>query len=479
MEKVCVVICNWNKVQDVLNCAESVFKSSYTHFDVVVVDNGSDPHVLQEVKAKLPSQVILLENAENRGGSAGFNRGLRYALEQGGYGSIWLLDNDVIVDSHCLEELLKELRSSEKNGMIGSLILQWHFPDLIQELGAQFDPQNYTFRLLLRNKSIQNAPPESIVVDYVAACSLIVDVKKLQQIGLMDEQFFIYFDDVEWCQRFKEAGYGVRATPHAKVWHKGGGGAKSNSIPRYYEWRNKIYFFLQSIYSEDELDQFIDRFLVHNLFTLFYGTLRQGKINAFKSVLWATMDAFSGKMGKIQSEKILPLDTNVFGSFATEALEKIEIIADVSCNFKVLQNFLTMQTKLTRPVPFYKKDMHMAESFESLLTVTPLHEMTFEHGVLIICDHILSLPSSLEEELAPILSQKGEQVYYLDDYSNLCKGYHEMSVMRQNYVSLAEFLKKDLRKVLKNFIVHRSQLASCRGSALLSAPFLSAFLPRE
>lgn len=122
----------------------------------------------------------LLENQTNKGAGGGFNSGMRYALDRGIYDSVWLLDNEVIVDPSCLTELIKELRRSENTAIVGAITLRTDFPDQVTELGVYFDQHEFDFHHFLRGYSLSTLNTPAIPVDYVATCCLIADAKKLK-----------------------------------------------------------------------------------------------------------------------------------------------------------------------------------------------------------------------------------------------------------------------------------------------------------
>ncbi len=426
-EKVCVVICNWNKVQDLLDCVESVLKSNYSNFDIVVVDNGSEPQHLSEIKKLLPSKVHLIENPINVGGAGGFNLGIQYALNQKIYDSLWILDNDIIVDPDCLSQLIHELRTSEKNGIVGSMILRMDFPDKLQELGAYIDPKECSVNLYMRNYTVSNVKPQPITVDYVPACSLLVDAAKLKNVGLMDQNYFLYFDDADWCVRFKSAGYDIRATPLAKVWHKAGGANKTSSIPIYYYWRNMIHFFLQNVSTQEQMDSYIDHLLIDKVFTALFVSQKTGKINAFKTLLYAVIDGLSGIRGKIKEDKILPLDHNKFGNYFTDSIQDLVIISGDIDKFDSLDAFIKAQ-----------KDLKTLNS--------PRSENTPSY--IFLCKHILKEPNPREETFHAL----GDDVYFIDPFNNLMKGFQIMKEARNEYHELVELFKTDYRDKIRNII---------------------------
>ena len=138
MKRVGAVICNFNKKEDVLNCIQSVLESKYTDYDLYVVDNASSDGSAEAIREKYGSQVTVLVNAENLGGSGGFNTGLRKALEKG-YEYLYCLDNDVLVDENAMGELVAFLDTHPGSGMAGSRVYHMENPGVIQQFGQIVD----------------------------------------------------------------------------------------------------------------------------------------------------------------------------------------------------------------------------------------------------------------------------------------------------------------------------------------------------
>lgn len=433
-EKVCAVICNWNRVDELIACIESVLKSDFSNFDLVVVDNGSDPEILFEIKKRIPTSVILLENETNEGVGGGFNRGMRYALDHGIYHSIWLLDNDVIVDPTCLTELIKELRKSENNAIIGAITLEMGFPDQVIELGAYFNQKEFDFHYHLRNHSFSTVNTSSISVDYVAACCLVVDTHKLRLIGLIDEAYFLYYDDIEWCLRFKNAGYDVRATPHAKVWHHARSKNKKNYSPLYYAWRNKTHFFLHNVNSDTDINAFIDQFLIKSVLPILFTTLKLGKTNAYNTILYAVIDAFSGVRGKIKEERLLPLDRCIYGCDFIDEIQEMILICNPQIDADLIQPFLKAQKHLSTITHY--GNHNKGQLTQELIKSNALTPSSEKAKILILCGHVLTQPNVYEDSLHAFLLKQDESVYFIDPFSNVVHGYSKIKQLRDEYHTL-------------------------------------------
>jgi GT2 family glycosyltransferase len=430
-EKVCVVICNWNKVQELLDCVESVLKLNYSNFDIVVVDNGSDPQYGLEVKKNLHPSITLIKNEKNEGVAAGFNRGMHDALDRGIYDSILILDDDVIVDPECLPELVKELRKSPDNAIIGPMVLWMNFPELLQEFGAFFDREEILDYFHMRYCPISKVGNQVISVDYVMACCLLVDVAKLKKVGLMDPGYFWYCDDADWCMQFKRFGYEVKATSSAKVWHKGAGANKTSGTPRYYYWRSIIYFYLHNMDSDRDFERYVDKFLIQRVLGALFITLKTGKIQSFKTILKGITDGFCGVRGKLKENIVFPLDPCKYGTDFTDIITNLIVISDSNVPDDSIQPFLKMQKQLVQPVTYY--GAHHRNEQELLKNVSQESE---SKTILVLCAHILTKPNQYEEVLHDLLLEKGNTVYFIDLFENLVQGFAKVKQIREQYKAL-------------------------------------------
>lgn len=320
MSKLAVIICNYNKEDYIVNCIKSVRKSSFRNLDLYVVDNASMDNSVEMINKNFKNEINLIINKENLGGSGGFNTGLKEVIDKG-YDYIMLLDNDVILHEDAISELVKFLENNKEYGMVGSLILSIDNPDVIQELGADIDFQNYTINPFFKGGNKEGAP-ELIECDYVPACSLIVRGEALKKVGLMNEENFIYWDDIEWGYKFKLNGYKVGAYSKSIVWHKMGAATKENTFATYYFWRNRIKFFLN--YLEESKVQDFCRKIFNNVFNAIFMCNYQGKYSQAITIMEAIEDALNGELGKGKSARIKKIEK--LDDKLKQILESINIV---------------------------------------------------------------------------------------------------------------------------------------------------------
>lgn len=308
MKKVGIVICNYNKEDAVLDCIQSILESKFTDYDLYVVDNASTDQSVQKIKEKYSTDVVLIENAENLGGSGGFNAGLRTAYEKG-YPYLMCVDNDAMLDENAIGNLYDFLESHQEAGMAGAKIYHLEAPQYVQQFGQKIDFENFCTEVNYFNEIEDGTMPEFLYTDSVAACALMVRRSVIDQIGFMPEENFLYWDDTEWCYLCNRAGYKVASVGNAKALHAMGAKKETvNTFPTYYAWRNWITFFAKYV-EESDMERMVTTFL-NSMFQIVYEGLHNGEENRAKTVMMAYDDAIHGITGKAGPNRIFDLDFN-------------------------------------------------------------------------------------------------------------------------------------------------------------------------
>ena len=261
---VLVIIVTWNKKQYVLDLLATIGTLDYPTYalDILVVDNASTDGTVEALNATYPD-INLICTHENIGGTGGFNAGLQWAFEQPPehYKYIWLLDNDVLVHHHALKELVALLEDKPDVAVAGSTMMQLDYPWRINEMGAfverggkagqlklhrHLEPvlawQGYFASELLTvdadlTKHLIHCQP-FMDVEYVAAASLLVRAGVAKEAGLWRD-YFIHFDDVEWCLRIANMGHRIVVSAKSLIWHLSAI-AKVPTWVLYYDNRNML-----------------------------------------------------------------------------------------------------------------------------------------------------------------------------------------------------------------------------------------------
>ncbi len=239
---VALIILNWNNAPDTLACLDSVSRLDYPNYHVLAVDNGSTDDSVACIRAAYPG-IELLETGENLGYAGGNNVGIRHALvREAEY--LCILNNDVVVAPDFLPPLLSALRDGPQVGVATPLVAEMREPERVWALGSQVDWRTGTVRRLHAGGSVQalrqSAP---FAVDAAAGAAMLVRNDVFQRVGFMDESFYLYYEETDWCLRVQRAGYRIVAVPASVVWHKVSATLGDTSpVIDYYMLRNQLRF---------------------------------------------------------------------------------------------------------------------------------------------------------------------------------------------------------------------------------------------
>lgn len=307
MKQIGIVICNYNKKDDVLACIRSVLESKFQDYDIYVVDNASVDGSAEAISNTYGEQVTLLVNQENLGGSGGFNTGLR-AVFQKGYPYLMCVDNDALLDENAVGNLLAFLQEHPETGIAAAKIYHREAPDYVQQFGQKIDFENFCTDVTYLNAYEDGSMPEYVYTDAVAACALMIRRSVIEKIGFMPEENFLYWDDTEWCYLCNRAGWKVASVGNAMALHAMGAKKElENTFPTYYAWRNWLRFFMR--YTEPEEWEAMAGTFLDSMFQIVYEGLHKGEKNRTRTVMLAYDDALHGVTGKAGENRIFTLDT--------------------------------------------------------------------------------------------------------------------------------------------------------------------------
>ncbi len=240
--KVVIILLNWNGSTDTLSCLESLEKVDYPNFETLVIDNGSTDTSVEVLRRAYPS-VRLLETGQNLGFVGGNNVGLEWARGIGADYAL-LLNNDTEVDPDFLRLLVHAAESSPKVGITGPSIYFFDEPDTFWSAGGRIDwKQGITSMVGINQVERGQYGKDPRAVDFVTGCALLIKMSVVEQVGMLDPRFFLYYEETEWCVRVQQAGYRILHVPCAKIWHKISPVAREASpMVHYYMTRNRLLF---------------------------------------------------------------------------------------------------------------------------------------------------------------------------------------------------------------------------------------------
>ena len=213
--KVSVIILTCNGIKHIFNCLESVYKSTYQNYEVIVVDNGSRDGTPELINKEFP-QVKLILNKKNFGFTGGNNIG----IEQVTGDVVFLLNDDTKIHPDLINTLVEELESSSEIGIVGPKIYFMNEPEKIWFAGGKIDwikSDSFHLGRDLTDKELINDLKKE--VDFITGCALMIKREVIEKIDLLDNRFFAFYEDADWCKKAKKAGYKVVYIPFGGVWH--------------------------------------------------------------------------------------------------------------------------------------------------------------------------------------------------------------------------------------------------------------------
>lgn len=216
---VTIVVLNWKRAPETIACLASLAAAQLDGAAVLVVDNGSGDGSVARIRAAFPAQEII-ELPENRGYAGGNNAGIRAALARGA-AAVLLLNNDTRVAPDFLAPLLWELNRHGHVAAVSSAVLRMDHPEILDVAFLSI----YFGHGIVRHHGVNALPGQGfsscVDVDVAVGCSVLLNAGALRAVGLLDEAYFAYHEEVDWCFRAHQQGFRVLYQPLSRVWHGG------------------------------------------------------------------------------------------------------------------------------------------------------------------------------------------------------------------------------------------------------------------
>jgi GT2 family glycosyltransferase len=241
LPRVSIIVLNWNSYDVTAECLLSLRKLEYANTEVVLVDNGSRDSSAEQIQQNFP-EVRLIRNAENLGFPGGNNVGIRDVLERG-TDYLLLLNNDTVVAPDFLRELLRVAENDPRVGILNPKIYFVEPADRLWHGGARYKPWWSFPKIAGLNKRDDGSYNRTEEVPFITGCAFLIKSEVVKKIGLLDEMFFLGFEDLDWSLRAIAAGYKAMFVPGAVIWHKSAHDTKKNlgkPVKDFYYVRNSV-----------------------------------------------------------------------------------------------------------------------------------------------------------------------------------------------------------------------------------------------
>lgn len=251
-----IIIVNYNTCKLTLDAIESIYRSETNyHYEVIVVDNHSKDSSVERIKSSFP-EVILIENKENVGFAKANNQGIK--ISQGRY--ILLLNSDTVIEKNTISTMLDFMNTNPQVGASGCKVL---LPDgsLDKACRRGFPtPSASLYYMLGLSKIFPNNPKfnqyhlsyldtnHSYEIDCLVGAFMVVRRSVIDQVGMLDEDFFMYGEDIDWCYRIKQAGWQIYYVATTRIMHYKGASSKKKPFKIIYEFHRAMYIFHKKHY---------------------------------------------------------------------------------------------------------------------------------------------------------------------------------------------------------------------------------------
>lgn len=237
---VAIVIINYNSNNDTIECLESIDKCcSSNDYTVILVDNASKEPLLEQNLSRFAVPILYIHNIENLGFAGGNNIAIKYIGEHDlKFDYVFLLNNDTVIVDNSVECLINKM---EETGVeIGGLVNYFYDnPIELWQAGSHIRPSRLSGKLEI---DFNRNSDSFIPVDAIPGSSMMINSHVISEIGLFDERYFAYFEEVDFCVRAKAHGFKVFFLPNTKILHKVGRSSTS-SLKHYLRSRNTLLFY--------------------------------------------------------------------------------------------------------------------------------------------------------------------------------------------------------------------------------------------
>jgi len=292
--KVYIVLLTYNGSLDTVECLESVLKLNYGNYQIIVVDNSETLEAFENLTnwargnfiikdasfenlvfplehkpvhfcitsedgfldSELNEKIIFVKANNNNGFAAGNNIALKYISKFGSKEDyIWLLNNDTVVEKNALSEIVLRIKESENENyklIFGTPLLEYYNPTIIQSIGGIYNKKTGMTSHFGEGKTIEGCDykfeESNNTIDYPLGASMLIGISFLKEIGLLNEGYFLFYEELDWTYRAKAIGGGISIINYFGVYHKQGNSTKTKKKERKSEFidllslKNRIVF---------------------------------------------------------------------------------------------------------------------------------------------------------------------------------------------------------------------------------------------
>ncbi|RJQ35840.1 glycosyltransferase family 2 protein [Candidatus Microgenomates bacterium] len=291
------IVLTWNSKEFIEKCINSVLASTYPT-EILIIDNNSTDGTEEYIRKKFNS-VKFIQNNKNLGYAGGNNVGIREALKMKA-DFIFILNPDATIAQNCISELVNTMLLDTEIGMASPKIYYQSNPKKIWFAGGIIDWKKGLTPHIGYNEVDRGQYNSNSYMDRVCGCAVMIRTESLNKIGLLDENYFLYFEETDLSVRFTNNRYKLLYVSEAECWHKTSSSTGGHFSPlyQYYMTRNNLYFMSKygGKYSYIFLLHFLNR-NVKNIFQIII-VKKNKSLPVIISLLKGVMDYYLHNFGK-------------------------------------------------------------------------------------------------------------------------------------------------------------------------------------
>ena len=287
--KVAIIIVNWKQYELTKSCLSTLKSSKFNDFQIILIDNESNQKDLKNLKNQF-DQVKTFTSEKNLGFTGANNIGINYAIKNQ-FEYVMLLNNDTEIDKNFINPLLEAFQKYNKLGAVQPVIMNFYQNKKVWNAGGNLN-KFFGYTSVIKKPKYINRK-----IDWITGCCILIKTVVIKKVGLLDENFFAYYEDVDWSIRIKKAGYDLAVVKSSLIYHHGSKASKNESsegtlspFVHYLNIRNHIFLLRKN---KDIFNSF--GILVFQFFKILsyslYFTIRL-RINKLKMVYNGLKDGF-------------------------------------------------------------------------------------------------------------------------------------------------------------------------------------------
>lgn len=290
-----IVVLNWNSAKETIACLKSLVNlDDFNNIRIIVCDNDSDVSSIKQIENylsdfygndyislnedetltyKIDKKFYFIKNFKNYGYAGGNNIGINFALKFERMSYVWILNNDTVVQSDSLKFMLHKFLENNNYGVVGSRLVELENKSNVQGVGGIINPWLCTTKEIGSDLKINDAINEKEFeekIDYVIGASLLISRDCLENVGLLCEDYFLYYEEIDYCNRARENDFSIGIASQSIVFHAHGASTNKgkSQIADYYSVRNRI-LITRKFYSNKLI------FVKLSIFLVFFNRVRR------------------------------------------------------------------------------------------------------------------------------------------------------------------------------------------------------------